>query len=187
MTIRILRARDRLATPWKNGGGVTREIAAFPPGSSLDTFGWRASMASVTAGGPFSLFPGVDRVLSVLEGDLDLVFGDGSTLSLSPRSPPAAFAGDTPVCAEPPTAPVTDLNVMTRRGRARADVTRAHLATPLTIAPTAPTLIVSRASRVRLGDADTLGMDDAALIEGEPTTIEGAPGAEVFIVHFNRA
>ncbi|MDN3296767.1 HutD family protein [Streptomyces ficellus] len=31
MTVRVLRAADRTAVPWKNGGGVTREIAAARP------------------------------------------------------------------------------------------------------------------------------------------------------------
>ena len=71
----ILRAADRVATRWKNGLGVTREIAAYPPGSDLDSFGWRVSMASVDTGGPFSSFPGVDRQLAVLEGRLALGVG----------------------------------------------------------------------------------------------------------------
>ncbi len=37
----ILLAADRTATTRKNLGGVTREIAAWPPGADLDDFDWR--------------------------------------------------------------------------------------------------------------------------------------------------
>ena len=29
--MRLLSARDRIARPWKNGGGVTRDVAIAPP------------------------------------------------------------------------------------------------------------------------------------------------------------
>lgn len=111
---------DMLATPWKNGGGLTREIAAFPPGAGMDTFLWRISMAEVSATGPFSHFEGVDRHLTVLRGQLRLDFPDGQC-TLNPFDS-QAFAGDIPVLGTPLESPVTDLNVMTRRGLARADV-----------------------------------------------------------------
>lgn len=42
--------------PWKNGGGITTEIAIAPPGATLDAFDWRISTARVEAAGPFSRF-----------------------------------------------------------------------------------------------------------------------------------
>jgi len=42
--------------PWKNGGGVTTEIAIAPEGATLDNFDWRVSTAQVDAAGPFSRF-----------------------------------------------------------------------------------------------------------------------------------
>lgn len=36
-------------------------LAAAPPGAGLDGFDWRISCARVASGGPFSVFPGVDR------------------------------------------------------------------------------------------------------------------------------
>jgi environmental stress-induced protein Ves len=44
--LHVLRARDVPATPWKNGGGVTREIAVHPQGAGFDDFVWRLSMAT---------------------------------------------------------------------------------------------------------------------------------------------
>jgi environmental stress-induced protein Ves len=114
--IRIQRAAGRAETRWKNGGGVTRELAVSPPGSGFADFRWRISIATVTAGGPFSVFPATDRELVVLNGALRLsIEGRGEVLVQS-GSPSVRFAGDVPCIGEPQDAPVTDVNVMTRRG-----------------------------------------------------------------------
>jgi environmental stress-induced protein Ves len=41
--------------PWKNGGGVTRELLAWPGGGDWQV---RISVAEIEADGPFSSFPG---------------------------------------------------------------------------------------------------------------------------------
>lgn len=120
----ILRAADRVAVPWKNGGGLTREVAAYPPQSDLGNFDWRVSLAEVRRGGPFSSFPGVDRHMAVICGRLELSISGRDALSLSSDTGPLSFPGEVPVYAEPRPEPVTDLNVMTRRGRFMARLTR---------------------------------------------------------------
>lgn len=122
MTLTILRAADRKPVPWKNGGGVTREVAAWPPGADFDDFAWRISMAEVREDGPFSSFPGVDRVLAVLEGGLRLNVEGGDVFDLTPDTAPAAFDGGAPTTSHLTAAPVLDLNVMTRRAAASARV-----------------------------------------------------------------
>jgi environmental stress-induced protein Ves len=59
--MRLLRAGERQALPWKNGGGVTREVIAHPPGSDLRHFDWRVSIAEIQGAGAFSSFPGTSR------------------------------------------------------------------------------------------------------------------------------
>ncbi|OJT17017.1 hypothetical protein BO221_47220 [Archangium sp. Cb G35] len=54
--------------PWKNGGGVTRELWKLPHPFDPARFLARVSIATVGASGPFSVFPGVDRTLMILEG-----------------------------------------------------------------------------------------------------------------------
>jgi len=119
----ILRATTRKAVPWKNGGGVTSEIAAFPTGSSIENFGWRISTALVEAAGPFSIFEGVDRILTVLEGKLSLRFAADGTEVILDCGQTLAFAGDVAVEGVPLGGPVRDLNVMVRRGMWEAEVT----------------------------------------------------------------
>ena len=124
----ILRAAERRAVPWKNGGGLTREVAAHPPQSDLGNFDWRVSLAEVRRGGPFSSFPGIDRHMAVISGRLELSISGRGALSLSSDAAPLSFPGELAVYAEPHAEPATDLNVMTRRGRFTARLTRCSVA-----------------------------------------------------------
>lgn len=121
MTVRILRAADLTPAPWKNGGGLTREITTGPEGAGADAFDWRVSLADVTADGPFSVFPGVERMLTVVEGaGMDLVFGGEHHIVDEPLWP-HAFPGDRPTDGFLLAGPVVNLNVMYRRARTRAE------------------------------------------------------------------
>jgi environmental stress-induced protein Ves len=103
--------------PWKNGGGETVEIAVFPEGASLADFEWRVSMATVASDGPFSIFPGIDRTLSILDGEGMTLFTDGQdTIVLTQDSEPLPFPADAATSAALVAGPIVDLNVMTRRG-----------------------------------------------------------------------
>ncbi|WP_327134779.1 HutD family protein [Streptomyces sp. NBC_01343] len=118
--LRILRAGDREAVAWKNGGGVTREIAAWPEGASTADFGWRISLAEVAADGPFSAFPGVDRTLTLAEGaGMDLTVA-GARRLVDERCAPQDFPGDVPTDCRLIDGPVVNFNVMYRRDRVRA-------------------------------------------------------------------
>jgi environmental stress-induced protein Ves len=119
MQARVIRNNDLVRVPWKNGHGTTAEVAAFPEGSSFETFGWRLSMADVASDGPFSLFPGTDRTLIVVEGDGIELDVEGIAYSLDKASPKLSFSGDDITSGRLLLGPVRDLNVMTRRGQFR--------------------------------------------------------------------
>ena len=165
----ILRAADRIAIPWKNGGGLTREVAVHPPGSGLAGFDWRVSIAEVRTRGPFSSFPGVDRCLAVLEGTLSLAISGRDVLTLRADTPPVHFPGEAAVSAEPLGEAVADLNVMTRRGRCGAHMSRTVVrgAAPLRFRP-GTALVVAVAGLTLQHDAgeQELATFDAALLEG---------------------
>ncbi|MBL0372476.1 HutD family protein [Rhizobium sp. KVB221] len=117
--MRILKHSDHKRMPWKNGQGVTEEVASFPPGSDISNFGWRLSIAHVGADGPFSVFAGIDRTIALLDGDglcLDL---PDSTKELDPKGEPFAFSGDLDISSRNKGGPTIDLNIMTRRGQFR--------------------------------------------------------------------
>ncbi|MDF6647165.1 HutD family protein, partial [Escherichia coli] len=97
--------------PWKNGGGVTTEIAIAPAGATLDHFDWRVSTAQVDAAGPFSRFAGIDRSLAVIAGGrLTMHRADAEAVTLAPGEAPAGFPGEAAVHATLD-APLSDFNV----------------------------------------------------------------------------
>jgi environmental stress-induced protein Ves len=172
--------------PWKNGGGETAEIAVFPEGAGLDDFDWRVSMALVEAGGPFSLFPGVDRTLSILEGEgmvLDIVGRQPVTLTNS--SAPYSFPADAATSAELVVGPITDLNVMTKRGRCRHKVSERVVdgLTDISL-DSAQALLFCRSGSMLVGTGQAeLGRFDAAILNGPLLRIEGR--GSFFLVEFS--
>jgi len=159
--MKILRAADRVAVPWKNGGGVTREVMAWPQGAGFDDFDWRVSIAEVREAGPFSHFDRVERVLAVLDGRMRLEF-DGRTVEIDRRSAPLAFLGDETCHGTPLDGPVTDLNLMTRGGIGRMQrLSRGIVRDGLVVA----------LATTRIGN-ETLHRFDAAWVE-EPVALGG--------------
>ena len=121
----IIRYAELKAHPWRNGGGVTREVARHPRTPSLRTapqdtgqdnaWDWRVSIAEVSKAGPFSAYAGMDRVLTVIDGDLLLLSVDGAEHPLE-KYRPFRFSGDADSAGALPTGDIRDLNVITRNG-----------------------------------------------------------------------
>lgn len=120
---------------WKNGGGETTEIAVSPEDGSIDDFDWRVSMARVAADGPFSVFPGVDRTLAILEGQGIMLDVEGQhALTLTKASEPATFPADAPTSCTLIAGPILDLNVMSRRNQVSHTVDILAVAAPMKFA-----------------------------------------------------
>lgn len=99
--------------PWKNGGGVTHELA-----SEKDELGilWRLSIAEVNQDGPFSVFPDIDRVIVLLEGDgFKLTSDEGLNQVMDRPYEPFCFPGEQKIQCTLLGGAVRDFNVMTRR------------------------------------------------------------------------
>lgn len=167
MPFQVLTLADLPATPWRNGGGVTRELACGPPGATLADFDWRLSLATVAADGDFSSFPGVDRVIALMEGaGMVLRAPDGGfEHRLDRPHAPFTFPGEAGLRATLIDGPCQDFNVMTRRGRWRAAVSR--VSEPLEVAPAAAGAIVCvrgslRAGAVELAPSSALVWSDEA-------------------------
>ncbi|MDO5603674.1 MAG: HutD family protein [Paracoccus sp. (in: a-proteobacteria)] len=115
--MRLIRRADLTGRPWKNGGGTTWDIAAAPDGAGFDDFLWRLSLAGVATDGPFSVFAGTDRTLTLLEGPgISLDFAGGGSVVLRRGAAPLSFPGEAAVTGRVPDGPIVDFNVMTRRG-----------------------------------------------------------------------
>lgn len=101
-------------TPWRNGGGLTRELAASPTTSGA--FDWRVSIADIETPGPFSRFAGMDRIITVLEGGPMTLVSETWESQLTAYQP-HHFTGEDSVTCRLPHGPARALNLMTRRGR----------------------------------------------------------------------
>ncbi|MDQ0620663.1 HutD/Ves family protein [Arthrobacter globiformis] len=129
--MQIIRFADLKPQPWRNGGGVTRELASHRGGASSDVaasgatssddgaWDWRVSIADVTSAGEYSPFPGMERVLTVVEGELLLLAVDGTEHPLE-RYRPFRFAGGADSSSALPTGDVRNLNVIAREGAFKA-------------------------------------------------------------------
>lgn len=165
---------DARRVPWKNGRGVTEELALWPEHAAFERgdFTWRISRARVDETGPFSPFPGFDRVLVVTRGaGLVLRHGArGARVKVRPCEP-YAFSGDDETTAELVQGPVADFNVFTRRGSVRADVEVLPLA--------------ERRARENVGPghafAHVLAGACTVRVSGEEEPLELAPGDSVWI------
>jgi hypothetical protein len=104
-------AADVTPQPWRNGGGRTRALLAWPAGA-----GWklRISLADIDADGPFSAFPGVTRWFVVLQGEgVALRFAEDETV-LRPGDAPLCFDGAAAPGCRLLGGPTRDLNLMLR-------------------------------------------------------------------------
>ena len=107
--------------PWRNGGGVTRQLLALP-----DEQDWtvRISVADVTRDGPFSSFPGVHRCFAVLSGEGVRLRVNGVDHDLTAQDPPLHFDGADAVSCVLPGGATEDLNLMVRGRAARMERVR---------------------------------------------------------------
>jgi environmental stress-induced protein Ves len=113
----IIRFAELKPEPWRNGGGVTREIARHPkaaPGQD-GAWDWRVSIADVGSAGDFSTFPGMERVITVIDGELLLLTVDGEEHPLE-KYRPFRFSGEAASASALPTGDIRDLNVIARAG-----------------------------------------------------------------------
>jgi environmental stress-induced protein Ves len=122
---KLIEPEDALSLPWRNGRGVTRQLALWPEGARFETgdFDWRISAAGVSEDGPFSTFVGFDRVLVLTDGaGLQLDHGeDGKRARLRPLEP-YSFSGDWVTHATLVDGTARDFGVLVRRGVWRAEV-----------------------------------------------------------------
>lgn len=181
----VLKAADHRRMPWKNGGGETVEIAVFPSAADLAAFGWRVSMATVASDGPFSVFAGIDRTLSILEGEgMALDIAGREPVVLTRASEPLAFPADVATSARLVSGTIVDLNVMTRRGQWAHRVERRVFEGdhPLD-AEGGVTMLLSLGNlRIDSGEhAEELARLDCAIIEG-PCRVSSDMPTEAYLI-----
>lgn len=155
------------AQPWRNGGGVTRELLAWPTGMPWQL---RISVAEIGRDGDFSAFSGVDRWFAVVEGaGVELSCGNRCD-TLTPDALPLQFDGAAAPGCRLLAGPTRDLNLMARRECGHGEMRRVtagaawqspallravFTAEPLTLhTGSAPALVLSGGSLAWSDDGD---------------------------------
>ena len=173
MPFEVLALADIPAVPWKNHAGITRELCIEPPGSDLNTFIWRVSVAEVAADSAFSTFDGIDRTIVLLNGSgLHLQLPGGLLHPLTSAYQPFTFAGELQVQATVQGGATRDFNLMVRRCAATGSITVYSCPQQLLLAANASLLFVAqgealltdaegRMQRLRAGDRVCFGEGQA--------------------------
>jgi len=111
--MRVQRFSEHRAMPWANGRGTSYEIDSDR--NAAGEWTWRVAIAPVVLDGPFSVMPGVDRELVVIEGNGMVLKIDGESVKCLPGRV-VRFSGDSTTFARLVDGPVADLGLMTTRG-----------------------------------------------------------------------
>ncbi len=132
----LIRYRDLTAQPWKNGLGLTREIAMSTDERFAVGFGWRLSRAEVRETSKFSRFEGVRRWLGLASGGaFELRIEGRPPHTLERAGDVLAFPGDVACEGVPLLGPIEDLNLMLADPALDAD---------MLLRPMVGTLVLSR-------------------------------------------
>ncbi|ALE93223.1 hypothetical protein AOC05_14295 [Arthrobacter alpinus] len=159
----IIKYASLKAAPWANGGGITRQLASGSADrmtlgsgdkvSNAEPWDWRISIAEVAKAGPFSPMPGMDRILTIIDGELIALTVDGAEHALE-KYRTFRFSGDLETSASLPTGALMDLNVMTRRGSFKG------YATILELSKKRPHPVFAGQFAVLLQGSATVSVDD---------------------------
>lgn len=113
--MQIIRHGEFREGRWRNGLGVSWDIASHPPGT--EEFGWRFAIARIDTDVPFSCYPGVDRIFTLFEGEgLDLEFEGRPALAVDRLFVPHHYPCDVATVCRLRKGPCRALNLFTRRG-----------------------------------------------------------------------
>jgi uncharacterized protein len=181
--MKILRQSDYKIMPWKNGGGTTTEIAAYPADSGLGgkPFQWRVSIADVATDGPFSTFAGYDRHIMLLEGKgMQLEIAEADRIDLAVPYSPASFSGDWTVTGQLIDGPVRDFNLMVARQSARGSLVCQELSAPLPLTADGSTRLIHCIDGEASIGGHILGSGETAILDEMESAVL-TPLAEGFL------
>lgn len=176
-SMEIIRFAELTESTWKNGGGITREIAC----ASIDANRiWRLSMADVTSDGPFSEFAEYDRILTILNGQGMSLQSDDGSIDADPWVP-VRFSGALKIYAYLKSGPLTDLNLMFNPDYCTGDVTVLN-------GPYNQSLVLDEGRTfVVHGLAGTVKVNDSSQLLPGDTAIIGSDVGQVELAHDDAA
>jgi uncharacterized protein len=149
---------------WRNGRGVSWDIASDRPFTQDGDFGWRFAVAEIAASGPFSIYGAVDRVFTLIAGKgVDLQFAGGKTLAVHHCFVPHTFACDVPTQCTLRNGSAQALNLFTTREKFRTEVTVIDVDGQVSL-PAGATLLFALRGDIKMEDI-TLAAGDAAELD----------------------
>jgi environmental stress-induced protein Ves len=129
---RHFRSEAYTCMPWRNGAGVTREIAREP--AQGEHFAWRLSLASLQVDGPFSSYTGYRRCVALVDGrGFRLHVAGMGTETLAASGAHVLFAGAAAASCELLDGPCTDLSLMVHEPGTIDRVTRLAVSSEHTV------------------------------------------------------
>ena len=141
--------------PWRNGGGVTQELLAWPAGEAA-TSNWqlRISVARIESDGPFSAYPGVERWFAVVQGEGVVLRFARRRLMLGAGSEPVRFEGAAAPGCDLLDGPTQDLNLMVRSEAGRGAMVLARGGEEWVSAARWRAVFTAEAATLQIDDSD---------------------------------
>ncbi|MDZ4811533.1 MAG: HutD family protein [Pseudomonadota bacterium] len=174
----LIRFREIDATPWKNGRGLTWEIAVDATPVDDNPFRWRLSRARITQTCTFSAYPGVRRWLALATGGaLEMRVDARPPHTLERPGNWMAFDGGAGVESVPLEGPVEDFNLMLADPQLDAEMLHRPLIGTMVLAPEARAITVFH---LLDGQAQLQGDKSVRIAPADTVLIRGdQPGAKI--------
>jgi environmental stress-induced protein Ves len=175
----IIRPDQWRGMQWRNGRGFTHEVLVVGRGQSPDPeFLWRVSVATISADGPFSTYPGYDRTITLLDGaGMTLDISERGRVVIDEQHHPFSFSGDWHVQAALLAGPTRDLNIISDRSKVSQETTLLELGRdPAELGRAGREVfvfVIAGSVKVRAGDGAGVGLDvhDSVRLSADEGTV----------------
>lgn len=168
--ITLLKQSSYKESFWKNGMGLTHQMAIYPPLATLDhnDFLWRISSAKINGASSFSFFPDCERQLIVWEGDGLLL--NGKKIE---SNTPFKFQGEEAIeCELINNKPIVDVGIIYKKKLVKVSLEILTLRTSTTLQTNGKKnfLFLANAAEFSI-DCHTLKKGDSLLVDEKEENI----------------
>ena len=170
--MQVLRNAALPVSRWPNGAGRKADLVTGD--------GWMAGFAWLDADAPFSLLPGLDRTITLVEGPGFTLDVDGRPLAVTSSFQPTDFDGGAMTRCRI-AGPSRVLNAMTDRTRFRHTVTIMDRSGRVEAGESVACIVVVLEGRVTVDEAASLERLDAVRIERSNDLVL-LPGGRIAVV-----
>jgi uncharacterized protein len=170
--LRHIRQSEFVEGRWRNGQGVSWEIASFKKEDAAD-FSWRFAKARIDNDVPFSIYPGMDRIFMMIEG--------GRVLQVHEKFVPHEFSCDVPLFCKLLGGPSLDLNLFAARDEFRAECEVINLAGSIDLNVARTDVVLFALDGACELNGVHLQQGDAAILQNESVVVCKAKSAQLYV------